>query len=314
MHRIRLAPAIFPDSRSERKWTFLLAWIGLICLPIGCVQDHYQYGISRQELTPRLPRTPNLITVGGNHPRIDSIERVVKYPGKKFAEWFPSNDPFHSLPVEARQLKVVQTASDYLDSNGLKGVYLDVREYNPREQWNRLLNNDRVSPFWKYTGGTLYHIGYCVLPGRAFGLDSYNGFTNTLSVNSLSPPRALFHAGYVKKLYDQRYPGSYMAMNWLPVMPLIRDTSVSSDVLTYSRAIQDSNLENQLYPQVYGRLGGDAVSQATSLIPGMAYMPFYMSPILTGTGRIAGRITGRAIADNRTKYVARNENASTNAQ
>jgi len=265
---------------------------------IGCVQSSYRYGISNQDLVPKLPRTPNLITVGGNHPKIDSIERTVQYPGKVFRKWFPSKDPDEQLSPEVRRLKTLQTATDYLDDNNLNGVYIDVREYNPREQWNRLRNNQRIAPFWKYTGGSLYHLGYCILPGRAFGFDSYNGFTNTLSINSLSPPNAVFQAGYVKKIYDQRYPGTCIVANWLPVVPLFRDSSVASDVLTYAHTKQEWRLKKDLYPQVYGQLGGDAVSQFTSFIPGMAYMPIYTRPLLRGAGRVTGTLTGKALAEN----------------
>jgi hypothetical protein len=285
----------------------LIVVASMLTLLSGCVQDSYHYGIRNPDRISKLPRSSNLITVGGHHPNVDRLETVVKYPGRKFREWFPSEDPLKQLPVEQQQLITVQKASDYLDANGLQGVYVDVREYNPKVQWERLKSNDRISPFWKYTGGTLYHAGYCVLPGRAFGFDNYNPFTNTLSINSLSPPRSVFHAGYVKKVYEQKYPGTYVAMNWLPILPLVRDTSVSNDVLTYARAERDWELEKGLYPQVYARLGGDAVSQATSWIPGMAYMPFYTSPLLTGAGRVAGRLTGQAVAERESKEA----NAST---
>jgi len=267
----------------------------------GCIQKTYRYGIANQELLANLPQTPNLITIGGNHPRIDSIERTVQYPAKVFRKWFPSSKPVEDPDV--LRLQAVQSATDYLDDNGLKGVNIDVREYNPREQWNRLKNNRSISPFWKYTGGTLYHVGYCVLPGRAFGMDSYNGFTNTLSINSTSPSNSLLQAGYVKKLYDQRYPGTYIAANWLPILPLLRDTSVASDVLTYARLKQEWPLEKDLLPNVYARLGGDTVSQATSLVPGLAYMPFYFRPVLSGVGRAAGGVTGNAIAKRREKQL-----------
>ncbi|MEQ1829891.1 MAG: hypothetical protein ABL921_28270, partial [Pirellula sp.] len=283
-------------SRQAIKWQRVNTMLAFILLA-GCVQDSYHYGISRPERIPYLPRTPNLISVGGHHPNVDRVERVVKFPGEKFREWFPSDEPDATLPLETKQLKTVQKASDYLDTNGLKGVYIDIREYNPREQWNRLKDNERVSPFWKYTGGTLYHIGYCVLPGRAFGYDIYNPYTNTLSINSVSPPRSVFQAGYVKKIYEQKYPGTYVATNWLPILPLVRDTAISNDVLTYARATQDWELERGLYPQVYGRLGSDAVSQATSWIPGMAYMPFYTAPLLQGAGRVTGTLTGKAVAE-----------------
>ncbi len=278
-----------------------MACLGWIAIFSGCIQKSYRFGIADPNLFAKLPRTPNLITVGGDHPRIDSIERTVQYPRKAFQSWFPPAQS-ESNP-ESLRLQTVQSATDYLDDNGLQGVYVDVREYNPREQWNRLRNNTRIAPFWKYTGGTLYHVGYCLFPGRAFHMDSFNGFTNTLSVNSTSPANSVLHAGYVKKLYNQKYPGTYIAANWLPIVPLVRDSSVASDVLTYARVKGDWPLEKELLPQAYGKLGGDTVGQATSLIPGFAYLPFYFTPILKAAGNVAGDATGTLVARQREKQL-----------
>ena len=280
----------------------LLLSLAALTLATGCIQKTYRFGIANEERLATLPRTPNLITVGGHHPRIDSIERTVQYPRTLFRKWFPPTTP--EVDPATRRLLAVQSATDYLDDNGLNGVFVDVREYNPREQWNRLQDNKLISPFWKYTGGTLYHVGYCVFPGRAFGVDSYNGFTNTLSINSTSPSNSLLRAGYVKKLYEQRYPGTYIAANWLPVLPLFRDSAVASDVMTYARMKEKWPLEKELIPRVYAQMGGDVVSQATSLIPGAAYLPFYFKPLLTIAGRGAGGATGKVVATQREKQLA----------
>ena len=281
----------------QRLFLWLIAVSCVLSNGVGCVQSTYRYGIANEQLVAKLPQTPNVISVGGAHPNIDRLEQVVQYPRRVFRKWFPSKDPFEQLPIEERRQIAVAVASNYLDNNGLKGVFIDVLEYDPRQQWQRLVDNDRVSPVWKYTLGSAYHLGYSILPGRAFGYDRYNPFTNTLSINSARRCNTLFTAGYVKKIYDQRYPGTYVAANLLPIMPLIRDTSIANDVLTYSHVQQEWRLKQELYPLVYGRLGGDVVSQATSLIPSMAYMPFYMSPLLTRAGRVTGRVTGTAIAD-----------------
>lgn len=270
----------------------------------GCVSDTYRYGISRKESLTRLPSTPNAIVVGGHHPNIDAIERTVQYPGKVIRKWFPSKNPEAQVARDVRQLQAVQSASDYLDDNGLNGVNIDVREYNPKAQWNRLKSNTRIAPLWKYTGGTLYHLGYCVFPGRAFGFDHYNGFTNTLSINSLSSASAVFQAGYVKKIYAQRYPGTFIATTFMPIVPIISDSSVSSDVLSYARASVDWKLEKELYPQAYGRLGAGVVSTGASFVPGGTVLPFYTKPLLTRAGSAAGAATGKAIADNRERQLS----------
>ena len=287
--------------RGRRLVLWLVAVLCALSNCLGCVQSTYRYGISNEHLVANLPQNPNVISVGGEHPNIDRLERVVQYPRKVFRKWFPSKDLFEQLPIDERRQVSVAVASKYLDDNGLKGVFIDVFEYDPRQQWQRLVDNNRVSPVWKYTLGSVYHLGYSILPGRAFGYDRYNPFTNTLSINSARPSNTLFTAGYVKKIYDQRYPGTYVAANLLPIMPLIRDTSIANDVLTYSHVQQEWRLKQELYPLVYGRLGGDVVSQATSLFPSMAYMPFYMSPLLTRAGRVTGRVTGTAIADREEK-------------
>lgn len=200
---------------------------------VGCVQSTYRYGISNETLTANLPQNPNAISVGGEHPNIDRLEKVVQYPRNVFRKWFPSKDPFEQLPIEERREIAVAAASNYLDNNSLKGVFIDVREYDPGQQWQRLVDNERVSPIWKFTLGSAYHLGYSILPGRAFGYDRYDPFTNTLSINSARPSNSLFTAGYVKKIYGQRYPGAYVAANLLPIMPLTRDVSIANDVLTY---------------------------------------------------------------------------------
>ena len=267
----------------------------------GCVQSTYRYGISNEHLVANLPQNPNVISVGGEHPNVDRLEKIVQYPRNVFRKRFPSRSPFEQLPIDEQRQVAVEIASNYLDDNGLKGVYIDIREYDPRQQWQRLIDNDRVSPVWKYTLGSAYHLGYSIFPGRAFGYDRYNPFTNTLSINSARPSNTLFTAGYVKQTYDQRYPGTYVAANLLPIMPLIRDTSIANDVLTYSHVQQEWRLKQELYPLVYGRMGGDVVSQATSLFPSMSYMPFYMSPLLTRAGEVPGRVVGTAIDDHEEK-------------
>lgn len=298
---IRKRSLEWSSFRVRRLVLWLLSVSCILWNCVGCVQSTYRYGISNEHLKANLPQTPNVISVGGEHPNIDRLEKVVQYPRREFRKWFPPKDPFEQLPIDEQRQIAVATASNYLDNNDLKGVFIDVREYDPHKQWHRLVENKRVSPVWKYTLGSVYHVGYSILPGRAFGYDRYDPFTNTLSINSARPSNTLFTAGYVKKLYDERYPGTYVAASFLPIMPLIRDTSIANDVLTYSHVQQEWRLKQELYPLVYGRLVGDVVSQATSLIPSMAYMPFYMSPLLTRAGRVTGKVTGTAIADHEEK-------------
>jgi len=145
-----------------------------------------------------------------------------------------------------------------------------------------------------------------LMPGRVFHRDHYNVFTNTLSLSSTQPEQSLYTAATAKYLRSKNHPGAFSSACYMPIVPLYRDYYVANDVLSYARFREDWQTEKLLYPQIYGSFGGDLVSQATSLVPGLAYLPFYVKPVLTAGGRIGGSATGNLVLKQREK-----ENAST---
>jgi len=183
--------------------------------------------------------------------------------------------------------------------NELPDVKIDVREYNPTEQWRRMRENQTIPGIWKYTAGTNQNAGSCIMPGRVFHQDSYNVFTNTLSINSIEPEKSLYASGTAKYMRSKENPGRFAAACHLPIVPLYRDYHVANEVLRYARVRQDWETERSLYPQIYSAFGSDLVSQATSLVPVAAYMPFYAKPILSLGGGIAGGVTGQVILKQR---------------
>ncbi len=84
----------------------------------------------------------------------------------------------------------------------------------------------------------------------------------------------MYEAAEAKIIRNQKLPGTYAAAQYLPIVPLLHDVRVANDVLSYARVRQEWEFEKELTPSIYARFGADAVSQATSLVPGAAYMPF----------------------------------------
>ena len=226
------------------------------------------------------------------------MERIVHYPVKKIKQWFGKDKPSEPSDDVQRAL-ALNYSQEYLALNHLQDVRIDIREYNPAEQWRRLKENDSISPFWKYTTGSLQHVEYCLMPGRVFHRDHYNVFTNTLSLNSTQPEQALYTAATAKYMRSKKYPGTFSTACYMPIVPLYRDYYVANDVLSYARFREDWATEKLLYPQIYGSFGGDLVSQATSLVPGLAYLPFYVKPVLNAGGRIGGTATGNMVLKRR---------------
>jgi hypothetical protein len=299
------AQKVYKLQSSPRNWHYAFAL--LLALSCGCASGSYRFGNPlRRAVAASMPETQAgeqtelTVAFGGEHPRLDRIERVVHYPAKKLRQWFGRNGEPKPNDQVLRDQALVQSR-EYLLLNQLTDVKIDVREYNPAEQWKRLCENQTISPFWKYTTGTLQHVEYCVFPGRVLHRDNYNVFTNTLSINSTQPEQTLYAAAMAKYLHSKPNPGAFSTACYLPIVPLYRDYHAANDVLSYARFREDWKTEKLLYPQIYSSFGGDLVSQATSLVPGFAYLPFYVKPILTLGGRAGGRMTGNIVLRNRQK-------------
>ncbi len=286
----------------------ILLGLGLLSAVLGCASPTYRFAVSPGQLqqSERVLRNP--IVVGGESPRLDRLENIIHYPAKKFRQWFPPKTPAPD-PEVARAMTVL-AAQEYLACNDMGDVYIDVREYNPKEQWRRLKANESIHPFWKYTGGLISHVQYTLIPDRLMRTDNFNPFTNTLTLGSTQPSSAIYQSATAKVLKSKSYPGAFATCCYLPLVPLYRDVQVANDALSYCRAREDWQIEKRLYPEIYGRFGADVISEATSLIPGMSYMPFYYQPLVNLGGGIAGTATGRFVLNLRENEV---ENSSSNS-
>src|SRR5437868_3657894 len=72
--------------------------------------------------------------------------------------------------------------AEYLAANDLTSVKVRLNQYAPRDEWRRLVANDAVGSGWRYTLGTVAWLEDAVFPGRLFGGDNYNPYTNTLNI------------------------------------------------------------------------------------------------------------------------------------
>ncbi len=258
----------------------------------GCARDRYRYGLDRRAVPPSAPQT-GPIAVGGVHPRVDRVERVVQAP----RQWIRKvrGQPAMIDDQPGREA-AVQSAARFLAVNGLEDVCIDVRRYEPAEQWSRLLANDRIAPAWKYTGGVLNWVGYTLLPGRAFHRDNYSPYTNTLSINSTRPSSALYESAEAKQYARQEWLGTYAMAQRLPLVPLWHHGQSSTDVLTYAKAIDDWDLQQELYVRTYSRMGAAAVSEAMILLPSISDGPFYEGMAVQIAGSVSGATTGKMMA------------------
>ncbi len=268
-------------------------WIGLVCLltGVGCAAAvPYQYGHFEPDSSSDSPAEPAGASVEFGKPNktLDRIARVVGTPARIIG----LNKKINSHEVSLATLATLRT---YLDRNDLDDVAIYVNCYDPKEQWHRLKENKRIGAGWRYSLGTLSMIGYTLLPGRVFGGDRYNPYTNSLNINSDVPAIALYEAAFAKDVHTHnKAPGTYVFLSGLPGVAIFRRGHEVGDVLGYARVQQDWETERQAYHVLYPQVGAESVS-----IAGIAMPVWWAVPILGVGGAAAGHVTGRMVAAHR---------------
>ncbi len=174
-------------------------WIGLLYLltSLGCAAVvPYHYGHFQHDLPADAPEELNGPSVEFGKPikTLDRIASVVGLPEKIVG--LNKKISNHSVSLDT-----VAKLRSYLDQNDLADVAIYVNCYDPKEQWRQLRENRRVGAGWRYSLGTLSLVSYTLLPGRVFGGDSYNPYTNTLNIDSDVPAIAILEAAIGQKKF-----------------------------------------------------------------------------------------------------------------
>jgi hypothetical protein len=130
---------------------------------------------------------------------------------------------------------------------------------------------------------------YTILPGRVFGGDNYNPFTNTISLYSDLPAVALHEGGHAKDFAEKTYRGTYAAIGILPLVSLWFEGRATSDALGYLEANKNmcgkKDAYKILYPAYGTYVGGEALQIASIFTP----VNELLSLVLVIPGHIIGR-------------------------
>lgn len=234
--------------------------------------------------SPELLSPEPAIQWGERRPIVDGVGWVLGIPSK-IVLWDRRAEN-HRITVETEA-----AIEEYLRRNQLQTVRVRLNQYRPGEDWSRLTKNRAVGPGWRYTFGALSVLGETVFPGRIFGGDHYNPFTNTIHIYSDIPAVALHEGAHAKDFLRRKWRGTYAAVYGLPLVPLYHESIASSDVVAYLEQFGDPSSRAEaarvLYP-AYGTYVGSAAGN---------FLPEYSNPLYIGavlTGHAIGRSKARS--------------------
>lgn len=282
-------------GRARRRLAGVLV-VGL--LAVGCISTPYEYSRDVDgELTLRLRPGESQIERGRPNAFLDGVGHyLISLPSKILLLHWNVND-HHISPETEAALRV------YLEENDLHSVKVRLNQYAPGDEWRRLAANRDVGAFWRWTLGLLSNTFYTILPGRFFagllGGDSYNPYTNTISLYSDSIPIALHEAGHAKDFAERsnrHWRGAYAAMRILPLAPLWQEGVATSDALSFLYEKDDTAGRKSAYRILYpaygtyvGSVGGD-YGRYLPLGPGWVGFAIAYGPV------VVGHVVGQSVA------------------
>lgn len=253
----------------------------LMLLTAGCAAVPYQY-TSDLENRPIWRDQPQ-IEVGRPNTFLDTLGNVVSIPAKII---------LLNTKVDNHRIspKTVADLETFLEGNDLRNVKIRINQYAPGGEWIRLFRNRSVGLGWRVTLGVLTNVYYTILPGRVFGGDHYNPFTNTVSLYSDHAAIALHEAGHAKDFAGRRYKGSYAFLRMLPLVPLYQEARATGDTIGYLRERQETRREKRAYKILYPAYGTYIGGEILNWVPAgqeVSYLVLFGAAL---PGHLVGRI------------------------
>lgn len=275
-------------SRSIRLATV----VALVLSLSACASSPYRLG--------RGLEGPNTLALGPEEPQIvrgrpnavlDTLGNVVSIPSKILL--LNAHVENHDVSEETEA-----AIREYLAANDLHNVKVRLNQYAPGDEWRRLVNNRDVSPVWRFSVGTLTWLFYTLLPGRVFGGDHYNPFTNSIHLYSDVRAIALHEGGHAKDFAGKRWKGLQSTLRILPIVPLVQEAVATGDAIGYEREHGEVADERDAYEILYPAYGTYVAGEIGRFITGPAWLPYAIQGAVVLPAHVIGRIkswwTGRA--------------------
>jgi hypothetical protein len=268
-----------------RRFACRIGVVALSMLACGCATVPYQptSAADYPGLYPQARSEPEVVT-GEPVGWLDASDWY--WPGSLLSKLLLWNGKVDSHQISD---ETVETTVQFCRENELGDTKIRINAYQVSDEWKRTFSNRNIHPVWRYPFGFLAWLQYTILPGRFFGGDNYNPYSNTINLYSDLKPVALHEAGHAQDFAKQRYKGTYAALYLVPFVNLYHEAAATSTALSYIQTNKPLPEQREayhlLYPAYGTYVGGNLGDYAFSA----EYWPVYLGAVAVGhlTGQIA---------------------------
>jgi len=176
---------------------------------------------------------------------------------------------------------------DFTRRHRLTGVTVRLNQYSPRDQFECLEANKRMSGLIRCMYGVSEYIGYTFSPWRLFGSDLYSPTSNTVHLFSDLRSVALHEMGHALDFSRRAWPGIYALLRFIPILALYQEYKATRYAIAYFKETGDAEGECEAYRILIPAYG--------TYIAGLL-IPLQFRMILFFPFVILGHFVGRSLA------------------
>jgi hypothetical protein len=252
----------------------------------------YQYGrgIEGPDTTPLAPAEAQ-IERGEPNALLDGLGHYLFSLPTKLILWNWRVDNHDISPETEAKLR------EYLAANDLRNVKVRLNQYDPGGEWQRLVHNQAVGAGWRYTFGLLSVAFYTIFPGRLWGGDHYNPFTNTINLYSNLEPIACHEAAHAKDFAPRRDKGCYAALRILPLFVLPQEAIATGDAIGYHRDKGRAAAEKADYKILYPAFCTYVAGEGLRWVRVDWWVQYAVQLVAVIPGHIVGRIKAAGVRE-----------------
>ena len=255
-----------------------IAIVGLILLVSGCATVPY-HPTSVADYPGQYPHAadPPEVVAGEPSPLLDASDWYWPLSLLSKLLLWNGNVDSHEISDET-----IEAAVAFCQEHELGDVMIRVNAYSVGDEWRRTFNNENIAPFWRYPLGFLSWLQYTALPGRFFGGDNYNPYSNTINLYSDLKPIALHEAGHAQDFACRKDKGLYGFLYLVPFVNLYHEAVASSTALSYIetyKPVEEQKLACRLLYPAYGSYVGSNLGEYAFA---SVYYPVYLGSIAAG--------------------------------
>jgi len=157
----------------------------------------------------------------------------------------------------------------------VQDVKFRLNQWAPGGELARLWKNHHVGwPYRLVIGLPVTLVFEILLPGRLFGGDHYNPYTDTVHVYSDLAPVTLHEAGHAYDFSQRRYRGTYALIRLLPFVSLYQEFKATDEAIDYLIEKEERQTELASYKILYPAY--------STYVAGYMSFPFGLAAVVFG--------------------------------